>query len=76
MDISQGELEQPRIRDSFLAVPSQVADSPEESASEDWRPQDVAGVLLGFAVLALVVLLGVVVSLSVAAALLRQMRVS
>jgi hypothetical protein len=72
MEISQGELEQRGGSDSLLARPSDIAEKSAESDSEDWHPQDVAGILLGFGVLTLVLLLGVVVSLSVATAFLRH----
>jgi len=73
MEVSQAELEQGGVRDSLLPRPSDIAASAKDSDSDDWRPQDVAGVLLGVVVLALVVLLAVVVTWSAATTLLRHL---
>ena len=59
--------------DSLLPPPVDIAAGSEEAKSPDWCLEDVAGVLLGLTVLALIVLLAVAASVNVATALLRHL---
>jgi hypothetical protein len=74
MDIGHREIGSGSVGDAFLMRTSDATRGAEDPDGDDLYPEDVTGVLLGFAgVLVLIVLLAVLASLSVVAALIQRL---